>query len=278
MRIYWQKEDAPNVKLSIMNRRIKLIMAVLAVIMLFWNTANAQKTYIVCVGVGNYASSEINHLPCSKGDARSIARFFHKYNNSEVFMLLDKNATRSHIIRVLKAQFAKSTEKDEIIFAYSGHGFDGGITCYDTQIGNDLKNVVYCYEIQQILRNCKARRKVMFIMSCHSGSFTKKYGNVKQQYDYKSKKSNVMLYLSSRANESSWETNAMTRSFFFEYLLKGLRGYADKNGDNLVTARELFNYVNAGVISVTDGQQHPQMYGKFDDDMVVVKVKDYEGN
>lgn len=261
-----------------MNPRVKFIIVFLAATLLLRTNASAQKTYIVCVGLENYASSDINPLPCSKGDARSMARFFHKYNNSEVFMLLDKNATRNHIIRVLKAQFAKSTERDEIIFAYSGHGFDGGITCYDTQTTGELKNVVYCYEIQQILRNCKARRKMMFIMSCQSGSFSKKYGNVKQQYDYRSKKSNVMLYLSSRANESSWETDMMTRSFFFEYLLKGLKGYADKNGDNLVTARELFNYVNAGVISVTSGRQHPQMYGKFDDDMVVVRVKDYEGN
>lgn len=254
-----------------MNRRIDFLVAFLAAALLFGFSAHAQKTYIVCVGLENYDNGQ-NPLPCSKGDARSIANFFHKYNGSEVFMLLDKNATRDHIIRVLKAQFAKSTEKDEIIFAYSGHGFDGGITCYDT------KNVIYCYEVQQILRSCKARRKIMFIMSCHSGSFTKKYGNVRQNQDYKSKKSNVMLYLSSRANEYSWEMNTMTRSFFFEYLIKGLKGYADKNGDNLVTARELFNYVNAGVISVTQGKQHPQMYGKFDDDMVVVKVKDYGGN
>lgn len=251
-----------------MSLKIKFIIVFLAATLLFGNSVSAQKTYLVCVGLENYDNGE-NPLPCSRGDARSIASFFHKYNGSEVFMLLDKNATRDHILRVLKAQFSKSTEKDEIIFAYSGHGFDGGITCYDTN------NVIFCYEIQQILRICKARRKVMFIMSCHSGSFTKKYGDIKQQYDYKSKKSNVMLYLSSRANESSWETSAMTRSFFFEYLIKGLRGSADKNGDNLVTARELFNYVNACVINVTDGQQHPQMYGKFDDDMVVVRVKDY---
>lgn len=249
-----------------MNRNSKFIIALIATLMLSWSSVFAQKTYIVCVGLENYDNGE-NPLPCSKGDARSMATFFKRYNNSEVFMLLDKNATRNHILRVLKAQFAKSTANDEIIFAYSGHGFDGGITCYDT------KNVIYCYEVQQILRKCKARRKVMFIMSCHSGSFTKKYGNVKQQYNYKSKKSNVMLYLSSRANESSWETDAMTRSFFFEYLIRGLKGYADKNNDNLVTARELFNYVNSNVISVTNGLQHPQMYGKFDDDMVVVKVK-----
>lgn len=82
-----------------------------------------------------------------------------------------------------------------------------------------------------------------------------------------------MLYLSSRANESSWEMSTMDNSFFFHYLLKGLEGAADKNKDKKVTARELFNYVNAQVIDVTDGIQHPQMYGKFADDMVVVNVR-----
>lgn len=229
-------------------------------------SVNAQKTYVVCVGLTNYDDDQ-NSLPCSVGDARSMAHFFYNYNGSEVFTLLDKNATRDHILRVLKQQFSKSTANDEIIFAYSGHGFDGGISCYDT------KNVIYCYEVQRILRSCKARRKIMFIMSCHSGSFSKNYSNVKPRENYKSKNSNVMLYLSSRANESSWESSDMKRSFFFENLIKGLSGYADKNGDNKVTARELFNYVNARVISDTEGMQHPQMYGSFADDMVVTYVK-----
>lgn len=54
---------------------------------------------------------------------------------------------------------------------------------------------------------------------------------------------------------------------------RGLQGAADRNGDRKVTARELFNYVNPRVISDTEGQQHPQMWGKFDDSMVVVYVK-----
>lgn len=251
-----------------MNKRVLYAMVLCAVFAVqgLFAPLSAQKTYLVCVGLTNYDDGK-NSLPCSVGDARGIAHFFNDYNNSEVFMLLDRNATRDHILRVLKAQFSKSTEADEIIFAYSGHGFDGGITCYDTE------NLIYCYEIQRILRSCKARRKIMFIMSCHSGSFSKKYSQFQPPEDYKSKKSNVMLYLSSRANESSWESPLMKRSFFFENLIKGLSGYADRNGDNKVTARELFNYVNARVISDTDGQQHPQMYGKFADDMVVTYVK-----
>lgn len=234
---------------------------------------HAQKTFVVAVGLGEYApGGNCTPLPCSVGDATSISKFFHNYNNSDVFMLKDSNATRDHILKVLKAQFAKSTENDEIIFAYSGHGFDGGITCYDSD-GKGNTKIIYCSEIQDILKKAKARRKVMFVNSCHSGSFSKKYGNDPRSRQYKNNDSNVMLYLSSRDNESSWESGLMNNSFFFYYLLEGLRGAADKNGDNKVTARELFNYVNARVIAITDGIQHPQMYGKFADDMVVVNVK-----
>lgn len=227
---------------------------------------NAQKTYIVCVGL-NVNRDGVDPLPCSRDDMKGIANFYHDYNGSEVFMLLDSNATRSHIIDVLKKQFSKSGPADEIIFAYSGHGFDGGVSTYN----ND--EVLYCSEVQDIMKKSKARRKMMFIMACHSGSFTKKYGNTRDRRRSYNKNSNVLLFLSSQDDEYSWEMGAMKNSFFYYYLLQGLAGEADKNGDKKVTARELFNYVGPRVENITQGKQHPVMWGKFPDDMVIVKVK-----
>ncbi len=244
----------------------KIKLFILSLLLTIPLSLSAQKTYLVAVGLNNYDNGE-NPLPSSVGDARAISHFFNDNTNSEVFMLKDSNATRDHILKVLKKQFSKSTEADEVIFAYSGHGFDGGISCYDT------KNVIFCSEIQEIMRNTKARRKVMFINACHSGSFSKKYDNDTRAKGYKNDKSNVMLYLSSRASEPSWESTLMSTSFFYNRLIQALKGAADKNGDKKVTARELFNFVNAAVISDTEGAQHPQMYGKFPDDMVVVYLK-----
>ena len=65
----------------------------------------------------------------------------------------------------------------------------------------------------------------------------------------------------------------MRNSFFITRILEGFRGAADVNNDKKVTARELFNYVNPNVINDTKGQQHPQLWGRFDDSMVVVYVK-----
>lgn len=236
-------------------------------------TSVAQKTYIVCVGL-NVNRDGVDPLPCSRADMKGIANYYHKYNGCKPFMLLDANATRAHIIKVLKQEFAKSTAKDEIIFAYSGHGFDGGVSTYN----ND--EVLYCSEVQQIMLNAKARRKMMFVMSCHSGSFTKKNKDTKDSRRRYNRKSKVLLFLSSRPNEYSWETGFMNNSFFFHYLLEGLKGEADgaarTKKDKKVTARELFDYVAPKVSNITQGQQHPQMSGgweKFEDDMVIVNVK-----
>ena len=72
----------------------------------------------------------------------------------------------------------------------------------------------------------------------------------------------------------------MDNSFFFHYLLEGLKGEADgaagTRKDRKVTARELFDYVAPKVVDITQGKQHPQMSGgweKFDDDMVIVNLQ-----
>lgn len=233
----------------------------------------AQKTYVVAIGLGNYKYPEVAPpLPCSVGDARAISHFFHNYNGSKVFMLLNENATRSHILKVLKTEFSKSTANDEIIFVFSGHGVQGGLTTYETK---DETSIISYNEIQNIMKAAKARRKVILAMACYSGGLTLEKPNGSKQPDRirRTEKTSVMIYTSSRASEVSWERNDMTNSFFINRILEAFRGAADRNRDNKVTARELFNYVNPRVISDTNNLQHPQMWGKFDDSMVVVYVK-----
>lgn len=228
----------------------------------------AQKTYVVAVGLGTYENNWQNDLGFGPGDAKAIANLFHESRDSDVFLLLNSNATRDHILRVAKNKFGKATEKDEIIFAYTGHGFDGGISCYN------VDGIIYNYEIQNIMKQSKATRKMIFMGSCHSGSFSKKYQqNIATRPDYRSNSSNVILFMGSRADESSWGYTVRPCSFFITRVIEGLKGRADNNSDHKVTVRELFNYISPLVYEDSDGQQHPQIYGKFDDDMVIIKLR-----
>lgn len=184
-------------------------------------------------------------------------------------MLINSNATRKHILKVLNDEFSKSGPNDEIIFIYSGHGVQGGLTCYET---SDYNSLITYNEIQDIMKKAKARRKIILAMACYSGGLNIP-DNSGSKYKKTTDKTSVMIYTSCRPEEVSWESSGMRNSFFMNRLLEGLRGGADKNGDKKVTARELFNYVNPKVIADTYGRQHPQMWGSFDDSMVVVYTK-----
>lgn len=228
----------------------------------------AQKTYVVAVGIDKYQNPNVNPLATSASDAKGLAHFFHDYNGAHVFMLLNQNATRKHILKVLKTEFAKSTYKDEIIFAFSGHGAKGGLSCYDMQSMDDL--ITY-NEIMDIMDKAKARRKVILADACFSGGMNVRRSS--SQRNQNLNKTSVLLYMSSRANETSQMSPNMVYSFFTNSIILAFRGEADANHDKKITARELFNYVNRKVILDTSFKQHPQMWGKFDDDMVVVYVK-----
>lgn len=122
------------------------------------------------------------------------------------------------------------------------------------------------------MQNAKARRKIILAMACYSGGLSLPQPLNRNRHRATDKTS-VMLYTSSRSSELSWERNDMRNSFFIGRILEAFRGYADKNGDRKITARELFNYVNPHVINDTGGRQHPQLWGRFEDSMVVVYVK-----
>lgn len=251
-----------------MNNMIRFRYITLCILLAFSISITAQKTYVVAVGLDKYQEPNITELATSISDVKGIAHFFHDYNGAHVFMLLNQNATRSHILKVLKMEFAKSTEKDEIIFAFSGHGAQGGLSCYDMQSLDDL--ITY-NEVMDIMEKAKARRKVILADACFSGGMNVRRSNSSTPPSLKN--TSVLLYMSSRADETSQMSPNMMYSYFTNGVLLAFRGQADANHDKKVTARELFNYVNKKVVLDTDFQQHPQMWGKFDDDMVVVYVK-----
>ena len=79
-----------------------------------------------------------------------------------------------------------------------------------------------------------------------------------------------MFFLSSRTNETSQETQYQN-SLFTIFLERGLRGGADNNKDRIITAREIYDFVHQGVVKASDNKQHPVMWGKFDNNMTVIK-------
>lgn len=220
------------------------------------------ETYVVCVGIGNYAHPKIKDLNKTENDAKAIAEFFKK-GTRNVITITGRYATKSQILKVLKSQFSQASANDRIIFYFSGHGYPGGFAPYDMVPRQD--GLTY-QEIVEIMNESEAREKLVFADACNSGALRRHNfsspGNV-----------NLLFFLGSRGNENSIESIYLINGIFTRYLLRGLGGGADKDGDRKITASELFQYVNSIVRNHTHGEQHPVMWGKFDNDMVIVEYK-----
>ena len=222
-----------------------------------------SETFVVCVGIGNYADWRVQDLTKPETDAKSMAEFY-KQGTDNVIIITGKYATKSKILASLKSQFKRAKKGDKIIFYFSGHGYPGGFCPYDMC---SLETGLTYSEVVKIMASSKASQKIIFADACNSGLLRVDDLNRMPEMG------DIMFFLSSRGNESSIESLFAANGFFTKNLLRGLKGGADYNQDREITARELFNFVSTKTKEDTRDRQHPVMWGSFPDDMVIVKYK-----
>ena len=234
---------------------------------LFCSVCANAKLYAVCVGINHYASPTISDLYFAEKDCNSVASFLKKESgDGSIYILNGKNATRYNIMQALNKISRVATANDVVMFYFSGHGADGGMAVYDT--GVKRTGILSYRDLSNIFKKSKVRNKIIFADTCHAGS-GKLTNESNRNTEYLSKQ-NILLFLSSRANENSIENRYLGCGIFTQHLLDGLRGKADANRDRAVTARELFDYVSPRVIRDTQSEQHPVMWGNFDPQLILI--------
>jgi uncharacterized caspase-like protein len=70
-----------------------------------------------------------------------------------------------------------------------------------------------------------------------------------------------IIITASGPNEVSVENDDLGHGVFTYYLLEGLRGAADSDGDGIVTVDEAYGYVSGAVPRATGQEQHPVKKG-----------------
>lgn len=225
--------------------------------------ANAR-VYLVSVGIADYSGfpGEISNLRLTTKDARAMADLYSQNASVDYALLLNEKATKDRILRAIKKLFNQASKDDIVVFFFSGHGYPGGFCAYDGNLSYDA--------VRNAMSKSKSQNKMMFVDACRSGGMRHDEA-ASQSAMAAANKANVMLFLSSRNNENSIEKRGMQNGFFTTYLQRGLRGGADKDRNRVITAKELFDFVHGGVVNISEGMQHPVMWGNFNDNMPVMK-------
>ncbi len=243
------------------------------------NKNKKVKIWAVVVGVARYS-----HMPVLKytdDDAYQIFAFLKSPEggalpDSQIKVLVDDDATRTNILRTMRRTFLQADENDVVVLYFSGHGLPGSFLPFDF---DGFNNKLDHDDIKNILNESKAKHKLCIADACHAGTLTAaKTGGVPSTltnyYDaFEKSKGGTALLLSSKGDEFSLEDHGLRQGIFSHFLIRGMKGEADVNNNQIVTVKELFNFVHKKVRSYTGNVQSPILQGEFDRSMPVAAIR-----
>ena len=87
-----------------------------------------------------------------------IAELYKKQTH-HVILITGRYATKKRIMQSLQQQFALARKEDTIVFAFSGHGYPGGICPYD--MTSDIDSGISYADIQTLLKKTKANKRLL---------------------------------------------------------------------------------------------------------------------
>jgi hypothetical protein len=208
--------------------------------------ADAQYWALI-VGVGIYADDQEANRPdmiLEANDFRNLLLQSPWWSADHIRLLTADNATRSNIMAGFR-WLQKNAGADDVVVVYlSTHGnflpFDlpprdeadnadeilatyWGFAYNTTFINDDTLNIQ--------LNQLKSNNVCLIVDSCYAGGFNDHWRLLKSVPEQ-----HRVILMGSCEDELSYSGG------FAPYLIDGFRGYADVNGDGLVTAEEAFNY------------------------------------
>jgi caspase domain-containing protein len=260
--------------------------------------------WAVVVGAGRYEDPAIPRLRYTVPDAEAVHRFLigpGGFRPEHVLLLTDRTE-RKPTLRNLKwalgTFLARSARReDTVLIFFAGHGAPeldprgierDGLAKYlvptDADLDDLYSTALPMDELQTIFNRIEAERIVVLLDACYSGAaggrtfasrrtrtadvddvFLERLGRVRGR----------AIVTAARPSELSLELPDLGHGLFTYYLLEGLSGSADANGDGVVTLQELYEYVERRVAlrsQAAGASQHPLLKGELQGGFPLVRI------
>ncbi|OAV44745.1 caspase family protein [Lewinella sp. 4G2] len=248
----------------------------------------AVKVWAVVVGAARY--SHMRTLRYTDDDAYHLYAFLKSVEggalpDEQVKILVDDDATHRNIQMAMREIFLRADENDVILFYFSGHGIPGAFLPVDF---DGYNNQLEHYQLRDALLASRAKHKLVIADACHSGSLggrnddgndlaARNNGAAEALAAYyeglNNASASTALLLSSKGEEISLEDGGLRSGIFSHYLIRGMKGEADANQDQLVSIEELFGFVHREVRRYTGNIQTPTLTGVYDGRMPISVIR-----
>ena len=243
-------------------------MVALAVILASTRAHADVERYAVIVG-HNIGAADEQRLRFAEADAAQVAELLGEIGgvpdeNQVVVRGRDADQVRRALIATNeRIRIGQRVGHDAVLVVYySGHGDADALHLGGSRLA--------LRELEALVRGSSAQVRILIIDACRSGSLTRVKGGVPAPPLALSSGideppgEGVIVLTASTAGEDAQESDLLAGSFFTHYLLSGLRGAADDDGDRVVTVAEAFRYTREQTILASSrtlgGTQHPTFH------------------
>jgi len=246
-------------------------------------TPISGQKFALVVGISRYKNNlrGIPNLKYADEDARAIYEFLQKptgggFARENMLLLQNEQASTANIREALTHFVTRASETDLLLIFFAGHGAPDPlypqnlyVITYDTSVeAMEQTGLPMAILRRFVEQNVRSKRVVLLFDACHSAGLSSEgtrdlANNLANLYlqNLLYQEEGRAIITSSDVNEASRESQRWGNGHgvFTYYLLEGLKGSADTNGDRLVSVGELFRYVQEKVRFDTKFQQNPRM-------------------
>ena len=252
--------------------------------------------WAVVIGVGDYDNKSVPKLRFADADADAIYRLLTTragYERGNVLLLTDKAPEKPTLenIRLALGDFLprKTARDDMVLVYYAGYGAHDADASRKDPDGfakyliprnvkpDSLRATAFALdELPAMLARIPAARVVLLLDTSYSGAAggrtlvspnARPHDLSEQFLDRLTKGRGRLVITASAPNEVALEPVDLGHGLFTHFLLEGLSGKADRNGDGIVTISELYPYVEEQVerrSRAAGGRQRPLMKGDIE--------------
>ena len=200
---------------------------------------------------------------------------------SNIKMLIDEKATRSQALKAFKLWLPKIAGKGgkDIHIFFAGHGLasDNGEDLYilpqDGESSLLEDTAISRVELISLINKVNPRSVTMFFDTCYSGQtrdermLVASLRPIRIVADEQETPDNFTIFTASNYDQTSGSIEEAEHGMFSYYLMKGLEGKADENGDRKITNGELIAYLKDNVSQeafTQNREQDPMLAGDPD--------------
>jgi hypothetical protein len=182
--------------------------------------------YAIVIGINQYPSP-LPTLETAVNDAQAIANVLKKDYGFQVTLLLDSQATRSHILDGINSFHDKLNENDNLLIYYAGHGWwdTAAEKAYWLPVdagSNYSSNRIISDDLTAAVRGQNARHVLIISDSCYSGGLTRAIDRSPEQFLYRMLVKRSRTLMSSGGNEPVSDGGTDGHSVFANALLQAL--------------------------------------------------------